>query len=259
MAKRPSHAIVRPPSAQLARCELTHLARTPVDSEQASAQHAGYVQLLQTLGVELVWAPALPECPDGVFVEDTLVVIDGLAIVTRPGAASRRPETASIEALLAPLGLGVRHLEAPATLDGGDVLVTERHVFVGASTRTNLEGIEQLVELARLLGRTVVPVKVEQALHLKSVLTALPDRTLIACTGQLDVQGIADLGYEVRSAPEPHGGNVLCVGDVVVVSSEAPATVQMLGALGFETRSLDIGEFHKLEAGLTCLSVLVFD
>jgi dimethylargininase len=182
-------ALVRAPSARLAEGEVTHLARRPLDLARARAQHAAYVALLARHGYAPVWVPPADEHPDGVFVEDVLVVIVdaagaaagevGLAILTRPGAASRRGEVASvapvIEALAGELGPAVRRLEAPATLDGGDVLVTARHVLVGQTTRSNAAAVAQL---QALVGprRQALGIAVRGALHLKSAVTALPDR-----------------------------------------------------------------------------------
>lgn len=259
-------AVVRSPSSRLADGEVTHLQRRPLDGPRALAQHAAYVELLRRHGFEPRWAPPADDHPDGVFVEDALVVIDGiegaagLAILTRPGAASRRGEVESLEAMVAALGaeLGLRghRVVAPATLDGGDVLVTARHVLVGQSTRSNAAAVEQL---QALVGprREAIGVTVTGALHLKSAVTALPDGSLIAVPGWIDVAALTALGYRVHAAQEPSGGDVLCLGDVVVLPADAPATAAMLRGLGFAVEEIDVGELQKIEAGVTCMSVLI--
>jgi dimethylargininase len=262
-------AVVRQPSSRLAEGEVTHLQRQPLDQARALAQHAAYVELLRRHGYEPVWAPPIDDHPDGVFVEDALVVIgsdedgDGAedgdaaqAVLMRPGAASRRNEVASLEALVAALGLPVRRITEPATLDGGDVLVTARHVLVGQSTRSNAAAVEQLQAMVAPRRRAIA-VNVTGALHLKSAVTALPDGSLIAVAQWIDAAALTALGYRVHAAKEPSGGDVLCLGEVVVLPADAPATAAMLRGLGFVVETIDVGELQKIEAGTTCMSVLV--
>jgi dimethylargininase len=211
--------------------------------------------LLRELGLELVHAPPAPDDPDGVFVEDAVVVVDRLAILTRPGAASRRDEPASLRAVLADRGLSVAEIAAPGTLDGGDVLQVGDTIFVGRTTRTDDVAIGQLGELVAPLGRRVLPVAVEDALHLKTAATALPDGRLVVRPGAVEPDTFA--GREVLAAEEPSGANVLVVGTVVVVAASAPRTAARLRAEGQDVRTVDLGELEKLEAGPTCPSVLL--
>jgi dimethylargininase len=258
-------ALVRAPSARIAEGEVTHLVRRPLDVAAARAQHAAYVALLERHGYEPVWVPPADDHPDGVFVEDALVMIGGagaapLAILTRPGAASRRGEVASvapvIEAVARRIGAAVHAIGEPATLDGGDVLVTARHVLVGLTTRSDAAAVAQLQALVAP-RRQALGVKVSGALHLKTAVTALPDGSLIAVPGWVDAEALRALGYRVHAALEPSGGDVLCLGDVVVLPDDAPATAAMLRRLGFAVETIDVGELQKIEAGVTCMSVLV--
>lgn len=251
----PAAALVREVPDRLAEGELTHLERQPVDVERARAQHAGYVALLRRLGLDIAWAPPAPEHPDGVFVEDAAVVVDGLAVLTRPGARSRRGEPAGLAAPLARHGLSVAALRSPGTLDGGDVLQLDDTVYVGRSARTDDAGIEQLRELLAPLGREIVPVELDGVLHLKTAVTALPDKRLVAQPGRVDRAVFAD--REILDVPEPAGADVLLVGDVVIVSGSAPETASLLRTCGYRVEVVDISEFEKLEAGPTCLSVLL--
>jgi dimethylargininase len=252
----PAAALVREVSPRLADAELTFLAPdAPIDVSLARRQHADYLAALGALGLELVLAPPAPEHPDGVFVEDTAVVLDDLAILTRPGVASRRAEVASIGAALAGRGLATVTVDPPATLDGGDVLQVGATVYVGLSRRTDRGGLEQVRRHAEALGRTVVPVEVTGALHLKTAATALPDGTIVAVPDQLDVRAFGD--RPVVAAPESAGANLLLVGDTVLVSGRAPATAELVAARGFAVVPVDIGELEKAEAGPTCLSVLL--
>jgi dimethylargininase len=252
---RPTAAIVRAPSPRLAEAELTHRDRTPIDPQVARAQHAAYVALLAQLGLEIVVAPELPDHPDGVFVEDTAVVVDDLAILARPGAPSRRGEVGSIGALLVAHGFRPAAIEAPGTLDGGDVLQVGTTVYVGRTHRTNDAAVAQLGSLLRPRGREVVPVDVSGVLHLKSAATALPDGTILAARGHVDE--VAFARHDLLHVPEPSGADVLLVGETVVVAGSAPRTAQMIAARGFEVVSVELAELEKAEAGVTCPSILL--
>jgi dimethylargininase len=252
-----TRAIVRAPSPRLAEGELTHLERAPVDVPRAFSQHAAYVALLHAHGLETIQAPEAPDEADGVFVEDALVVIEGRAILTRPGAASRRGEVTGMDVLAQELGLSLERIEGPGRLDGGDVLVTDRHVLVGRSQRTNVRAIEQLARFNACRKRKVLGMALKDALHLKSALTALPDGALLALPKSVDIEKLRTLGYTVHTAVEPSGGNALCLGQTVVLPSDAKVTAMRLRELGYDVEQIDVCELQKLEAGLTCLSVLL--
>jgi dimethylargininase len=254
---RTPHALVRALSPRFAEGELTHLPRVPVDLARAEAEHAAYVACIAAHGFEVLWLPALPDAPDGVFVEDLLVVLDDTLVVTRPGAASRRAEVPSVQTFAAASGRAVHTLEAPGTLDGGDVLVLPGHVLVGASSRTNDAGFTQLAPLCRGSGRVPLRVPIQGVLHLKSAVTALPDGALIAAPAHVDTAALAGLGYRVHHALEPSGADVLCLGPVVVLPESAPRTVAALRGQGYTVETLALGELGKLESGVTCMSVLL--
>jgi dimethylargininase len=253
---RTSRAFVRHPSARLCEGELTHIARQPLALEKALQQYASYLALLRAHGYALLELPELPEHPDGLFVEDALLMIDGRAILTRPGAASRRDEVLSIEPALRALQLPSARIEPPATLDGGDVLVLDRHILVGHGTRTNAAGRAQLAALTADCGREVLGVEVSGALHLKTALTRLPDGRLIVAPERVDTAALIRLGYSLQHAHEDSAADVLCLGDTVVLPADAPTTASALRAQGLKVATLDISELQKLEAGLTCMSVL---
>ena len=249
-------ALVRAPSPRLADdAELTFLPRRPVDLALAREQHAAYVEVLHRLGVEVVWLPPLPAFPDGVFVEDTVVIVDRLALLTRPGARSRRAEVDSVRATLHACSWPTVGIRPPATLDGGDVLQVDRTVYVGRSSRSDQGAVEQLEALLAPLGRSVIGVPVDGALHLKTAATALPDGTILAIADAVDVRAFGE--HEVVEPPEPAGANVLLVGDTVVVPTSAPRTAELIASRGFVIERLDLSELEKVEAGLTCMSVLL--
>jgi dimethylargininase len=258
----PCIAVVRVPSSRLADGEVTHIERRPLDVARAVDQHTANVALLAAHGCTIRHAPPLEEHPDGVFVEDVVVVVDDLAVLTRPGAASRRGEVASMEPVVRELGLRVATIEGPGTLDGGDVCAVGDTLFVGRTSRTDDHGIARLAELVAPLGRTVVPVAVTGCLHLKTAVTALPDGSVVAVPGWVDPAVFTARGVAVRTASEPSGGDVLSLPDLgagprVVLSAAAPRTAAMLDAAGFAVAVVDVDELHRVEAGVTCMSVLV--
>ena len=253
---RPLRAIVRNPSRRIAEGEVTHIERVPVDPETARVQHREYLSVLERLGLTLIFAPEAEEYPDGLFVEDTLVMVGGHAIVTRPGAASRRGETTTITDVVRALGVPMSTITR-GTVDGGDVLVVRDHVFIGLTTRTTQEAIEQFADIVRPLSFTTVAVEVPGCLHLKSAITSLPDGTLIGVDGWYDPAPFASAGFTVHPADEPSGGDVLWLDDTVVLPSDAPDTGRRITAMGFAVVHVDVSELQKIEAGVTCMSVLL--
>jgi dimethylargininase len=246
--------MVRPPSSRLAEGIVTHISRTTVDVELARTQHAAYAKALAASGWKVEQVPVAEDCPDSVFVEDTVVVCDDLAVLTRPGASQRRPEVDGVAQVTASLGLRVARIEAPGTLDGGDVLQAGTTVYVGRGGRTNGEGIRQLRALLAPLGRTVVGVPLGAVLHLKSAVTALPDGTFLLLPDLVP----AGLFPAVRPVTEESGCHVVPLGgDRVLIAASAPRTAESLEDLGFTPVVVDISEFEKLEGCVTCLSVLL--
>jgi dimethylargininase len=239
----------------LGDCELTLLERQPIDLDRARDQHAAYATLLEELGLEVVEVPADPAFPDCCFVEDVAVVLDGLAVMTRPGARSRRGEGPAVEQALAPFRPVIR-IEAPATLEGGDVLSLGRTLYVGRSARTNAGGIEALRRVAEPAGYRLVTVPVIGCLHLKSAVTALDDGRVLANRSWIDPAPLRGLEVIPVDPAEPAAANVLRVGGVVVAHPGFPRTLGRLEALDLTIRPLDVSEFLKAEAALTCKSLL---
>jgi len=247
--------LVRRPSPRLASGELTHLERVPVDAEIALAQWSGYVDAFREHGWEVTTVEPADEHPDGVFVEDAAVVFDDLAVLTSPGADSRRGELATVAAVVDGLGLSVQRIERPGTLDGGDVLKVGRTAYVGRGARTNEAGIEQLRRILEPRGWQVVAVPVTKALHLKSAVTALPDGTVIGRAELVDDTS-AFPGFE--HVPEVHGTAVVDLGDgALVMSADAPQTARRFRERGYHVVPVAITEFEKLEGCVTCLSVRI--
>lgn len=250
-------AITRAVSPALARCELSGGPRVPIDVGRAVEQHAGYERALEGLGCSIERLPASAEMPDCVFVEDTAVVLDEVAVIARPGAASRRPETAAVDAALARHRPVVR-IEAPATLDGGDVLTVGRLIFVGRSRRTNDDAAAQLRTLTAGFGYVVRQVSVEGCLHLKSAVTAVGDRTLLVNREWVHPGDFA--GFELLEvAPgEAAAANIVQVGKSLLCAAAYPRTLERLERRGFRVTAVDVSEIAKADGAVTCCS-LVFN
>jgi dimethylargininase len=241
-------AVTRDVSPSIAQCELTHLARTPIDYERACAQHREYREVLASLGCSVIELPADAAHPDSVFVEDTAVVLEDVAVITRPGAESRRGETRAIEEVLSRYRPIVR-IEAPATLDGGDVLILDDRIYVGLSARSNEAAIEQL---RRLTQREVTGVRVDGCLHLESAVTRVSRDALLVNREWVDVAPFA--GWTLIDVEEPFAANALLVDDVVVYPRAFPRTLAKLEAI--DVRLVDADELAKAEGGVTCCSIV---
>jgi dimethylargininase len=243
------------PRARLAEGQVTHVERRAVDSDRADRQWEGYVEALGSHGWEVVEVPVAEGFADSVFVEDTVVVFGDTAVIGAAGHESRVGESEAVESLVRGLRLHVERIEAPGTLEGGDVLKVGSTVYVGSSSRTNAEGIRQLRRIVEPLGYEVVAVPVTKALHLKTALTALPDGTVIGFAPLVDEPSLFSRFLPV---PEAEGAAVVVLDrETLLLSESAPHTAELLERLGYTVVSVDVSEFEKLEGCVTCLSVRV--
>lgn len=248
-------ALVRRPGPRLAEGLVTHIERSPVDVALAEQQWVAYVDALRSEGWEVHEVEPAPHCADAVFVEDTMVVYGDVAVISLPGAESRRPEIDAAERAAAALGLTIERITAPGTLDGGDVLKIGSTVYVGRGGRTNAEGIAQLAAHLEPRGATVVTVPISKVLHLKSAVTALPDGTVIGYEPLVDDPGVFP---RFLAVPEEGGAHVVLLGgNRLLMAADAPRSAELFASLGYEPVQVDIGEFVKLEGCVTCLSVRV--
>ena len=250
-------AITRAVSRTIADCELTHVARTPIDLPIARAQHEAYAVALESLGVRVIRLNELADLPDAVFVEDAAVVLDEVAVLTRPGAESRRAEVDAMEEALSAFRPTVR-LEAPATLDGGDVLRLGRTIYVGRTGRTSAEGIASLRSVVEGYGYEVRAVDVAGALHLKTAVTQLTPEWILVNPAWVDPQHFEGYDALVIDPGEPFAANAVMVNGAVVHSTAFPRTQAMLRTHGVRVVGVDASELAKAEGGVTCCS-LVFD
>ncbi|MBI2408163.1 MAG: dimethylargininase [Gemmatimonadetes bacterium] len=249
-------ALTRDVSPTIAECELTHIDRSPIRMDVARAQHRGYERLLVSLGCDLRRVAPAPEHPDAVFIEDTAVVLDDVAVIARPGAKSRRHEVTDVAAALAPLRQLVR-LKAPATLDGGDVLVVGRNVYVGASRRTNADGIAALGAAVAPHGYAVHRVAVTGCLHLKSAVTAVDDETVLLNPDWVDRADFAAYRVLTVDDTEPMGANVLRLGSALVHGAAYARTRERLERAGAAVHPVDLSELAKAEGAVTCCSIVL--
>lgn len=246
-------ALVRRPGPRLADGLISHIEPSLVDPGLAGEQWEGYCAAMRAADWDLVRVAAADDCPDAVFVEDAVVVYGDLAVIARPGAPQRRPETKEVERAVRDLGYRVARITQPGTLDGGDVLKFDRTAYVGMSARTNGAGIQQLAKHLAEFGVRVQAIPVERALHLKSTVTALPDGTIIGWDPVVDDRE-AFAAYVPM--PEPAGAHVVILErDHLLMASSAPRSAEVLRGRGFRVTQVDIGEFEKLEGCVTCLSV----
>ena len=251
-------AVTRPVSPTLPRCELTHLVREPIDVTRAAAQHAEYERLLETLGVTVVRVPAAPQLPDAVFVEDIAVVLDEIAVITRPGATSRRDESAAVATTLAAYR-PLRTMTAPATLDGGDVLRLGRTLHVGRSARTNEEGIEQLRSLVASFDYQVVETAFAGCLHVKSAVTAIADGLLLLNPAWVAATAFPGCDAVCVDDREPHAANALRIGATIVFPAHHPRTLERLTAHGLRVETVECDELAKAEGAVTCCSLVIVE
>jgi dimethylargininase len=258
-------ALVRDVSPSLERCELSFQERASIDLEKARAQHRAYVDTLTALGCEVQTLPTLPENPDAVFVEDTAVVLDEVAVITRPGAESRRAEVDSSAATLA-RHRKLAYIEAPGTLDGGDVLTVGRIVYVGLSARSNHAGIEQLRVHLGPYGYRVVAVPLKGCLHLKtaatqvgqlkSAATEVAPGLLLINPEWVDKSAFQGMDFIEVDPAEPFAANAVLVGGAVVYPASYPRTRARLQQHGLDVRVVDMSETEKAEGGVTCCSLI---
>lgn len=258
MGKIPSMpiALTRPVPRSIADAELTHLERVPIDVERAARQHRRYCELLERLGCSVRELAPEDGLPDSVFVEDAAVVLPEVAVITRPGPRSRRAETETVARALR-FDRELAYIEAPATLEGGDVLHTGRRFFIGLTERTSADGIDQFREIVAPYGYTVEAVPVSGCLHLKTAVTQVDESTVLLNPAWVDPGIFAEFSRIEVDPDEPFAANALWIGDTVVVAAAFPKTRQRLEQAGLQVTTVDADELAKAEGGLTCCSLLV--
>lgn len=249
-----THAIVRPPGAALVNALTTAGLGRP-DVPRARQQHAAHVAALRDCGLTVIELAADDALADGTFVEDTALLTRCGAVITRPGAPSRRGETASIGQAIAPWYPAPSVIEAPGTVDGGDVLMVGDHLFIGLSGRTNPQGAQQLTDILASLGLSASTVPVPAGLHLKSSVSYLEHGRLLVDPALAGEPQFAEYERLVVPAGEGYAANAVWINGTVLMAAGFPGTRRLVEAAGYETRLLDVGEFARADGGLSCLSL----
>lgn len=251
-------AITRNISARFNDCEITHIERAPIDLDTANNQHRGYVNALKSLGCHVLELPAEADLPDSVFVEDTAFILPEAAVITRPGADSRKPETESIIRALSS-HTKLLYIREPATLDGGDVLVLGKKIFIGLSTRSTMDAVNQLNGLLEKYGYIVTGVQLHDCLHLKSAVSCVDDDTLLINKNWVDIAPFA--GYKLIEVDpsEPYAANCLPIGEAIIYPTSFPKTGEKLKELGYKLVSVEVDELAKAEGAVTCCSLILED
>jgi dimethylargininase len=249
-------ALIRPVPDSINHCELTHMPRVAIDLGRAREQHAAYHQALADMGCTVQAVAAAHDMPDSVFVEDTAVVLDEIAVVARPGVASRQAETDAVAAALRRYRR-LAAIGAAATLDGGDVIQVGREIYVGVSGRTNADGVRQLADVARPFGYRVHPVETRGCLHLKSAATCVGDDLLLVNPNWVDASQFGRMKAVAIDPDEPFAANVVRLGNAVLCATSARETATRLQRFGVDVRAVDVSELAKAEGALTCCSLIL--
>lgn len=249
-------AITRRISPRFNECEITHIDRSPIDLDVAHDQHFNYVQALKSLECKIIELPEEPDLPDSVFVEDTAFILPEVAVITRPGADSRKAETASIIKALSP-HRKLLHVAEPATIDGGDVLILGKNIYIGLSLRSNQEAIDQIQSLLKEYGYTVTGVAMHDCLHLKTALTKVDDQTVLINPAWVDTSHFKAFRWIEIDASEPFAANCLPVNGQIIYPTSFPKTTKKLEAQGYEIFPIQVDELAKAEGAVTCCSLIL--
>jgi dimethylargininase len=249
-------AVTRKVSPYFDECEITHIERVPIDIEVARAQHDEYVNALKRVGCRVIELPEEPDLPDSVFVEDTAFILPEVAVITRPGADSRKPETESIARALSPYRPLLRITE-PATLDGGDVLVLDKTIYVGLSTRSNNHAVEQLDALLGKFGYRAIGIELNGCLHLKSAVTRVDDSTLLVNKNRVDISRFDGFDLIEVDASEAYAANCLPINGRIIYPTAFPRTRRKLEEKGFRVVTVNLDELAKAEGAVTCCSLII--
>jgi dimethylargininase len=249
-------AITRDISPRFNECEITHIERTPIDLDVARTEHHEYVNVLKKLGCKVIELPSEADLPDSVFVEDTAFILREAAVITRPGADSRKPETESITRALSPY-IKLINVHEPATVDGGDVLVLGKNIYIGLSSRSNQGAVDQLNEQLHEYGYTVTGVQMHDCLHLKSAVTRVDDKTLLINKSWVDTHPFEDFEWIEVDPTEPFAANCLPIGESIIFPTAFPRTRAKLEERGYKVFTVNASELAKAEGAVTCCSLII--
>lgn len=247
-------AIVRKPGRSLIR-GLTGAGLGLPDYLTALRQHSCYTEALRGCGLEVRVLEADEDYPDSTFVEDTALLTPRCAIITNPGAPSRRGETVSLRRVLEDHFSLLEEIEAPGTLDAGDIMMAGDHYYIGLSERTNRAGSEQLIEILQKFGMSGSTVPLRGVLHLKTGVSYLENNNLLV-SGEF-TSNPAFRKFKRIEVPdsESYAANSLWINGRVLVPAGFPVTTRLVREAGYEVIEVEMSEFRKLDGGLSCLSL----
>jgi dimethylargininase len=248
-------AVTRELSPGIGNCELTFLPRAEIDFARAQQQHLDYQSALSLLGCEVVVIPVPSGLADSVFIEDTALVLDDIAIMLRPGVASRRPEVAGVAEVLAQYR-PLKAIESPGTIDGGDLLRVGNTIFAGLSTRSNESGIGQLSDIVADFGMTVETLETAKCLHLKSAVSEVAPGTLLINPDWISSSAFKDFELIPVARDEAHAANALRIRADVIYPSSFPRTLDELAKRGINVLPVELTELQKAEGAVTCCSLI---
>jgi dimethylargininase len=249
-------AITREVSSRFNECEITHIDRTPIDLEIARQQHHEYITALARLGCEVIQLPEDPALPDSVFVEDAAFILPEVAVITRPGADSRKPETEAIAKALFPYKK-LLQISDPATVDGGDILIMGKNIYIGLSTRSNQDAVDQINTLLGEYGYMATGVQMHDCLHLKTAATRVDDSTLLINRKWVDAHHFKDYTWIEIDESEAFAANCLPVNGQIIYPTSFPKTREKLEAAGHKTLPVAVDELAKAEGAVTCCSLII--
>lgn len=248
-------AVTRQVSPAINRCELTHITRQLIDYQRACVQHKQYEAALHTMGVKVVSLDAEPDLPDSVFVEDVALVLDDCALMLNPGAASRRPEVASVEKALAPYR-EIFRIQPPGTVDGGDILRVDKTIYVGLSSRSTENAIDQMKAILEPRNYRVRALNVSGCLHLKSAVTQVGEDTFLINPEWVSKDDFPGMQFVEVDPSEPYAANAVLVDGTIIYPSSFPKTRAKLERAGINILAVDADELAKAEGALTCCSLI---
>ncbi len=248
-----TYALTRKPGKNFIE-GLTTANLGPPNYELILKQYASYVDALKTIGIDVIELDPQPNYPDAHFVEDTAVVMPEVAVITRPGAASRRGEEESIAEVLRQYR-EVEHIQTPGTLDGGDVLMIGNHFFIGISERTNLEGAKQLGGILQKHQKTFTTIQVGAGLHFKSSVNYVGKNSMLVAQDFTSHEALNGYDKIIVNKEEEYSANTLWINDHLLMPKGFPGTKTKLKRLGLPIIELDVSEMQKMDGGLTCLSI----
>ena len=249
-----SKAIIRLPAISVVNGITTANLGKP-DYDLLVRQHDNYADTLESCGVEVLKLPEMEDFPDSVFIEDVAIVTPFFALITNPGADSSKGETEGLSDILAPYFMDVESIEAPGTLDGGDVLQVGDHFFIGISERTNLNGAFQLILILKKQMLTGSTIQINKLLHLKSGISYLGNNNLLLGEELSDHPSFEEFNLIKVDRDEAYAANAILVNNRIILPAGYPKTKSKIEIEGYQTIELDMSEFQKLDGGLSCLSL----